>query len=124
MASRNHIAEGIHLLLYNETFDAEEDYFNHCRKLLKEQISIVSVELASKTFLRSITDKRISFLGQLSSLGIKTTTFVSDVCQKLIMLKISGGTLGLFTGMSLLSFVEILFWCSKGFLKLISPQKV
>ncbi len=55
--------------MFNETFDPEIDNVTLCSKLIKEQISFVSVELASKTFMRSITDQQINFLGQLSSLG-------------------------------------------------------
>ncbi len=53
--------------LYNETLTQDDMEF--CEKIVKEQLSFVSVELASKTFLRSVTNQRINFLGQLSSLG-------------------------------------------------------
>ena len=54
-------------ILYNETSTSDEMAF--CEKIVREQLAFVSVELASKTFLRSVTNQRIKFLGQLSSLG-------------------------------------------------------
>ncbi len=56
----------INLLMFNETVLPENDF---CAKILNEQIAFVSVELASASFMRSITDERTNFLGQLSSLG-------------------------------------------------------
>ncbi len=62
------------LMLYNETMPEDIEF---CSKIVREQLSFVSVELASNTFMKSITSQRINFLGQLSSLGI---TVLLAVC--------------------------------------------
>ena len=54
-------------MMFNETGNSYDEF---CAKIISKQIAFVSVELAAKTFLRSITDERINFLGQLSSLGM------------------------------------------------------
>ena len=59
-----------------------------CKEYIRNYVSFVSVESPTTSVIKSKREKRISFNDQLGTIG---------------------GTLGLFTGMSLLSIVEILF---------------
>ena len=80
-----------------------------CHRLVQNDIAIVSVTFESKKFVRTIMDKKVSFVDKLATLGkIKPS-------ESFFYLKISfkGGTLGLFTGMSLLSLAEMAFWTFK-----------
>ena len=60
-----------------------------CKHYILSYISLVSVESPTSSVIKSKREKRISFNDQLGTIG---------------------GTLGLFTGMSLLSMVEVLFF--------------
>ncbi len=53
-------------LLYNTS---SLDIMELCQKLAKEQLALVSVELASPTFLKSVTNRRVSFIDRVSTLG-------------------------------------------------------
>ncbi len=61
-------------MMYNETLMFDDVNLDLCSRIVTEQLAFVSVELASKTLTRSISNQRINFLGQLSSLG---TIFVN-----------------------------------------------
>ena len=61
-----------------------------CQEYLKKYISIVSIETPTDTVTKSKRVRRVSFNEKLASIG---------------------GTLGLFTGMSLLSMVEVVCFC-------------
>ena len=59
-----------------------------CKEYVRNYVSFVSVESPTTSVIKSKREKRISFNDQLGTIG---------------------GTLGLFTGMSLLSIIEIFF---------------
>lgn len=92
-----------------------------CREIMSTDIGIISIRLGTKKYIKTIMDKRVTFTDQLGDLGMY---LMVDLCM-LTLLQILGGTLGLFTGMSLLSIVELGFWVVKlACKKLVSkPQK-
>ena len=63
-------------------------------KYVKKYISIVSIEAATNNIVKSIKAKRVTFTDQLGTIG---------------------GTLGLFSGISILSVIEILFCVARLF---------
>ncbi len=63
-----------------------------CRKVLAEDLALVRVEVASDRYRRHAKTVRVTAMEKVASFG---------------------GTLGLFTGMSFISFVEILYWMAK-----------
>ena len=40
-----------------------------CNQFIKENVATVKVEMATRSIVRSVKDKRFNFVGQLSSLG-------------------------------------------------------
>ena len=67
-----------------------DDYYKElCEKIRKEDVAIVVVKLEGPTFIRYKRSLRVTFIDKLSSIG---------------------GTLGLFTGFSLLAVMELLHW--------------
>lgn len=46
-----------------------------CKYLVSHHVAIVKVEMATKSMMRSVRDKRFSFETQLASLGIKVDCF-------------------------------------------------
>ena len=65
----------------------------------------VTFRLATNTMTVTVTSRRLSFFDKLSGFG----TGIQNI-SIFFKLLISGGILGLFTGMSILSMVEIVFW--------------
>ena len=85
----------------NGTFE-EKDL---CKENMKYR-AVVNVQLAVATVSRTTQDLRQRFADKISTFGEKRT-----VCQEFDNnCFITGGTLGLFTGMSILSMVEVAFW--------------
>ena len=73
-----------------------------CIKKLKYR-AIVNFQIATSSVSRTTHDLRQSFADKLSTFGKVNSRYISVHLY-------SGGTLGLFTGMSILSMVEIVFW--------------
>ena len=72
---------------FSSNSDTEETAKGFCRNYVPKYISIVTVETPTNTVIKSTRAQRITFSEQLAFVG---------------------GTMGLFTGMSILSFVEII----------------
>ena len=72
---------------FSSNSDIEEIAKGFCRNYVPKYISIVTVETPTNTVIKSTRAQRITFSEQLAFVG---------------------GTMGLFTGMSILSFVEII----------------
>ena len=77
----------------------------HDFAFLTIQVPISQTVLYQRDISLSITDK----IGQLGKLKILITVNV----KAMSLIVISGGTIGLFTGMSILSMVEVCFWIYK-----------
>ncbi len=73
-----------------------------CKELVLKDLASVSVSFESRKFVRTIKDNRVTFSDRLAALG---------------------GTLGLFTGMSLLSLIEAGFWIVKYLLHLLPIKR-
>jgi len=92
----------------NENYD---HYFetvmagNTCRLFMKNSI-IVTVQPQSTPVHVVHMYKKVSFTSQVATVGITLFLFF----DYLTILCFIGGLLGLFTGMSLMSFVEIIYW--------------
>ena len=89
----NHFAfESYKSLVEDRTIpDIASSYANGslCKSYVQNYISFISVESPTTSVIKSIREKKLSFNDQLGTVG---------------------GTLGLFTGMSLLSMVEVFFF--------------
>ncbi len=75
----------------NMTRDYVYDLYGLCTKTLDE-LAFVQIQFASSNVLQFRTELRVTLADQVANLG---------------------GTLGLFTGMSILSFCEVLFWAAR-----------
>ncbi len=49
--------------------DEKQRALRLCRKMVTKDIALVSVEIASKSMMRSVRDRRINIMGQIASLG-------------------------------------------------------
>ncbi len=93
--------------------DEKSDYFEICKSTL-EDVAIVRFQISGQNIVQFKKDLRLTFADQISNFG-KTMylhcacTFSSEGLTDYCYL-FSGGTLGLFTGMSILSFCEVIFW--------------
>ena len=74
-----------------------------CKKKLKYR-AVVNFQLATRAVSRTTQDLRQSFADKLSTFGNQL------YWPAVIDIDSLGGTLGLFTGMSILSMVEMIFW--------------
>ena len=63
-----------------------------CRNLVKYDLAIVTMEISTTLFTENQRQEATTIADQLANLG---------------------GTLGLFSGMSVLSFIEIFFWARR-----------
>ena len=69
-----------------------------CHKMVETDMAVVKVRLATETYAESRQRIKMKLADKVASFG---------------------GTLGLFTGMSFLSIIEIAFWIAKGANRLI-----
>ena len=69
-------------------FNKNMSYLEFCKETLK-RIAVVRIKLASNTVTAIKRSKRVTITGHIANIG---------------------GTLGLFTGMSIMSFIELTFW--------------
>ena len=75
---------------YDGGFEGYSELNQLCQEYVKNYISIVSIETPTDTVTKSTRVRGVSFNQQLA---------------------VVGGTLGLFTGISILSIVEIICFC-------------
>ncbi len=68
-------------------------------------------QIGKPRVLEVMKDIRVTFPDMLGTIGKYILYFVSTFLTTHILL--SGGTIGLFTGLSLLSVVEIVYWIYK-----------
>ena len=79
-----------------------------CYEAVRKDFALVTIKMRS-TFVRIKRDVAISFPNKIASLGniLYNTTIICYIWPKWFF---SGGILGLFTGMSLISIIEVMFW--------------
>ena len=84
-----------------------------CKKYLKYR-AVVIFKLATNDVAVTVTSRRLSFFDKISGFGEKFCLTIyreSELdIEFTLFLLIAGGILGLFTGMSILSMIEIAFW--------------
>ena len=93
------------------TKNASADVTDVCTTNIQYRAEII-FKLATNNIQVTVTSRRLSFFDKLSAFG-KKLTYIFEVWNEvltLILLHITGGILGLFTGMSILSMVEIAWW--------------
>ena len=93
--------------ILNETDSTREI----CKRYVKYRAEI-KFKLATNKIAVTITSKRLSSFDELSGFG---KTFAHDQFTIDSNNVMTGGTLGLFTGMSILSLVEVAFWIVRFF---------
>ena len=99
---------------YKNSMSMTEQLQQECREIMKNDIAIVKVRLESNKYMRTVKDRRLTFADKLSAFGTHFTVVKSkNLIPYLKDVFFTGGTLGLCTGMSLLSMVEIAFWLMK-----------
>ena len=89
-----------------------------CKKSINYRAKVI-FRLATDTMTVTTTSKRLSFFDKLSGFGKNIKKLFFNICKKII----SGGILGLFTGMSILSMVELTFWIVSYFTRCCKMQK-
>ena len=101
----------------NKTFErwtlGTNDHYNIddelCQKITNH-MAVVSVVFNQDTYVRTKTSLRVSFSDKLAAFGksISSRRMITYLLQNISFLV--GGTLGLFTGMSILSMIEAAYW--------------
>ena len=81
------------------------------------QVAVINIQLTSDTITEIVRRRRVTFTDQLASLGNFLPIWSSNYFKFIF----SGGVVGLFCGMSILSLVEILFWASRGLRAFLCP---
>ena len=92
------------LIEFKKNVSSDED--ENCKNNIQYRAEAI-FRLATNTMSVTVMSKRLSFFEQLSTFGICK---VNLVCALVFILNHSGGILGLFTGISILSMVEVTFW--------------
>ena len=91
-----------------------EVWRQECYEIMKNDIAIVNVKMESGKYIRTIKDKRMTFADKLAAFGRLFKSLEKFNLHRFEHFSLLlGGTLGLFTGMSILSMVEIVFWIAK-----------
>ena len=85
-----------------------------CKNLVEQDLALVTIMFEKKKYVRTIKNIRMTFTDKLGAFG---NIFRIIKESNLFQIHILGGTLGLFTGMSILSMVEIVFWIFKCIIK-------
>ena len=101
-----------------ESDDMNSLRLEYCKQKLTFDIAMVEVIMDSPTFIKYIQTIKATTADKLANFGRFLTYFILTIIIKLVnhILLISiylifiGGNLGLFTGMSILSMCEIVFW--------------
>ena len=89
-----------------------EDAKKTCKTVYRETIAKVTLEILDPMVLQIKKDVRTTFTDRLGVVGRKREGCI-PINQFSFLLFHQGGTLGLFTGASILSLVEIVFWIYK-----------
>jgi hypothetical protein len=79
-----------------------------CASTFKNDIAHMTLEIANPKVLEVVRDIKVTFPDKLGTVGrnSKSETFDEEIKSKCF----SGGAIGLFTGLSLISIVEIFYW--------------
>ena len=80
-----------------------------CRSAYKNNVAKVTLQIAEANVLQIKQDIRVTFTDKLGVIGEKMKSYCANILQ-LGIIFLSGGTLGLFTGASLISLVEAIYW--------------
>ena len=91
-----------------------------CEDLVMNNIAKVSVFYEKKKYVKTLTNKRVTLTDKLGTFGKSEYVLYTSLLQESVFL---GGTLGLFTGMSFLSMIEIVFWFIKSVQKIPKISK-
>ena len=88
-----------------------------CREAVK-RFAFVNVQMASQSVTRIMRDIRFSTADKLSTFGRRFFDGKLIFLLGWVTLFFKGGTMGLFTGMSILSFLELVFWSLRALSKI------
>ena len=83
-----------------------------CKQVIENNLAKLSVVIKSPTAMRAMKSIRVSFTDQLGVIGKREfMTFLHRLTGG--FLHLSGGNMGLFSGLSLISLAEVIFWILK-----------
>ena len=113
----NELPSQLHYANLSSLSLADESITQICTNMGNEDISFVRVVIANDKALSYKRELKVSFSDRIATFGNEylINLFWNIMLKAYIFL---GGTMGLFTGMSLLSLVELIFWmwkCLQGF---------
>ena len=98
--------------------DSEKVVYELCEKIV-DHMAIVTVMFDKESYVRTKTSLRVSFTDKLAAFG-KILIYLNKYLNNQLV-PFLGGTLGLFTGMSILSMIEAVFWLFKLFGQVARP---
>ncbi len=63
------------------SIDEKQKLIDLCKEIVTNDLALVSVEIASKSMMRSVRDRRITVMGQIASLGNIVTILRGPECE-------------------------------------------
>ena len=99
--------------------NVSSDTMDYCKKNLQYRAEAI-FRLATDSMSVTVMSRRLSFFDKMSAFGsiINSMNFNFQISCFHIFL---GGTLGLFTGISILSMIELVFWLLRYLMGLVKP---
>ena len=113
--------EGGFTTSYEDLGDFDEDFriqkklaTKICEFIFENDIALLTVEIAQPRILELVKDIKVTFPDMLGTIGKKKNEHIYPIRTLKFYEEIfSGGTIGLFTGLSLISVVEVVYWVYK-----------
>ena len=86
-----------------------------CREKVLHDIAVVTILVDSDQIMKIEQDVRVTLVDKIGMLGASSPSRGKILCLGILnvflnSLPVSGGTIGLFTGLSIISLVEAAFW--------------
>ena len=87
-----------------------------------DNIALVEIEIVSQWVSEVSRHKKTNLSGQIGTFGIVSKCSCRE--RMLFLNVFLGGTLGLFTGMSIISMFELAYWVGKAFFVCVGKRNV
>ena len=99
----------------------EEQILQHCLNFFANETAKVTIEFLDTDVMQVQRDSRFTIMDQFGIIGNKQ--FYHTLCSNSTNIPISGGAVGLFTGFSIISIIEMVFWIFKAFDRMMHYKK-
>ena len=111
---------------FDEKFGIQEELATHiCKHMFSNHIARITLEFPHPDVMEIVKDEKVTFADMVGTIGKFLSVFVSKVYFLEVheyinsWLNFSGGNIGLFCGLSVLSILEVLYWIYKTLIQFI-----